>query len=307
MHLDLKPANIFITFEGVLKIGDFGLASRWPAGNDVDGEGDREYISPEILSQGRVDKPADVFALGLMALEIAGNFFLPDNGDQWQRLRSGNLSDIPSLTWSMDSRLSRDENGDPVGMLWEDEDEDQHFGDEAPDGIIGKHGLRHDRSRGAHWHMAPPQDHRRHGGLFHPSSSPSPRNDNSNLFLTPHKPSSPAIRTTPPAPTVNTAASRNELSAPPPFMRNPTDPHSLDHLVEWMLSPDPDVRPTITQVLGSYGLGWVAARRRAGATVYEGNWGPKVAGEEEFGLEEDHGQELDEEKQHGEDVEMEDV
>lgn len=195
IHLDLKPANVFIAFNGSLKIGDFGLASPWPAPKDIDGEGDREYISPEAL-HGRFDKPSDVFAIGLMTLEIAGNFFLPDNGEQWQRLRSGNLSDIPSLTWSTESQLDRDENGDPVE------------GDSPTHALI------------AHGHNPL--------GLQHP----------------------------------------------PSFMQDYKDSNSLDHLVEWMLCPNPDERPTAEQVYLSEPLQWISHRRRAGATIYEGNWGP---------------------------------
>jgi mitosis inhibitor protein kinase SWE1 len=222
IHLDLKPANMFIGFDGCLKIGDFGLASSWPAPKDIDGEGDREYISPEVL-HGRFDKPADVFAVGLITLEIAGNFFLPDNGDQWQRLRSGNLSDIPSLTWSSDSKLERDENGDPI-----EEDSPTRLSSSG-------HG-------------------RRHIGL----------------------------------------------EQPPTFMRTDNDPNSLDRLVEWMLLPNPDERPTMEQVYLAEPIQWVATRRRAGATVFEGNWGPADhAVEPRYGFLSSDG--------HSVDVEMSDV
>ena len=70
-------------------------------------------IGPEILL-GQYDKPADVFALGLIMLEIAGNVQLPDNGPTWQRLRSGDMSDVPSLSWSTGSTIIRDATGIPI-------------------------------------------------------------------------------------------------------------------------------------------------------------------------------------------------
>lgn len=97
MHLDLKPANVLITHEGILKIGDFGLATEWPAAKGIDHEGDREYIGPEIM-KGIFDKPADIFSLGLIALEMAGNVQLPENGPIWMALRRGDMSQTPILT-----------------------------------------------------------------------------------------------------------------------------------------------------------------------------------------------------------------
>lgn len=232
IHLDLKPANVLITFSGSLKIADFGMATSWPAQPGVDGEGDREYIGPEIL-QGNYDKPADVFALGLIMLEIAGNVLLPDNGPSWQKLRSGDLTDVPSLTWSSDSTVPRDITGIPIvgddnDILMENcaSDDDFEPGYESP--TSRKRSLR--------------------------GSGRSLSHDPGNLF--------------------GGSSRGGELQRAPPFMTNMYHEHALDKIVRWMISPNPQDRPIIHQVLEVESVRWVASRRRAAATVYEGNWGP---------------------------------
>ncbi|QYS97444.1 Protein kinase domain-containing protein [Trichoderma simmonsii] len=120
MHLDMKPANILITFEGVLKIGDFGLAQAVSEDVRVDIEGDREYMAPEML-EGKADQSADIFSLGLMTLETAANVMLPDNGPTWVALRSGDLSEVPSLTWTPSSDVQRDALGNPADSASSDD------------------------------------------------------------------------------------------------------------------------------------------------------------------------------------------
>jgi mitosis inhibitor protein kinase SWE1 len=220
IHLDLKPANILITFEGVLKIADFGMAAPWPVEEGIEGEGDREYIGPEIL-MGRYDKPADIFSLGLIMFEIAGNVELPDNGLSWQKLRNGDMSDVPSLTWSADTTIFRDASGNPIS---EEPSFEELCASDFGDDTFGEFSFLGSRNS----------------------------NERKAVQL----------------------ARTGELHDPPSFMVDASHEQALDNIVRWMISPEPLDRPTADQVLETYGVQFIARRRRAGATIYEGNWGP---------------------------------
>jgi serine/threonine protein kinase len=73
VHRDLSPHNIFITFDGRVKIIDFGIARAEMFDNKTQigvAKGKIAYMSPEQLAAEKIDHRSDIFAVGILLYEM---------------------------------------------------------------------------------------------------------------------------------------------------------------------------------------------------------------------------------------------
>jgi serine/threonine-protein kinase len=74
VHRDMTPHNVFVTFEGQVKVLDFGIAKLGTSMIETQAgviKGKLRYMPPEQISGESIDRRADIYACGVMLWEAA--------------------------------------------------------------------------------------------------------------------------------------------------------------------------------------------------------------------------------------------
>jgi eukaryotic-like serine/threonine-protein kinase len=105
VHRDVNATNIFVTYDGEIKVIDFGLAkaanraSKTAAGVI---KGKVAYMSPEQAVGAPVDRRTDIFALGTTLWELACDRRLFKRSDDVETLRRVHAAEVPDATRLVD-------------------------------------------------------------------------------------------------------------------------------------------------------------------------------------------------------------
>ena len=104
VHRDLSPENIMISFDGDVKVLDFGIAraeGRAVVTRAGHVKGKTGYMAPEQAMGEKVDNRTDLYALALCMLElISGERRFPIDGDKFEEVRMARTwTPQPPSTW----------------------------------------------------------------------------------------------------------------------------------------------------------------------------------------------------------------
>ncbi|MDJ0623861.1 MAG: protein kinase, partial [Desulfocapsaceae bacterium] len=99
IHRDLTPHNVFVTYDGKVKIIDFGVARAELFDNRTKAgvvKGKVSYMSPEQLTEENVDQRSDIFSIGILLYEMLSGKRMYE-GDTATLIRKGMQVDYDRL------------------------------------------------------------------------------------------------------------------------------------------------------------------------------------------------------------------
>jgi hypothetical protein len=123
VHRDVSPANLMVSFDGVVKLCDFGIAKAAALGDQLTNPGQVKgkyaYMSPEQTTGVPLDGRSDVFSLAIVLWELLARKAIVPRGDAVEAMRAirdGRLTPIEvaapgtpgplaaAITWGLQTR-----------------------------------------------------------------------------------------------------------------------------------------------------------------------------------------------------------
>jgi serine/threonine protein kinase len=98
IHRDVSPQNLILTFAGLVKVLDFGIAKATGRKSETRTgmvKGKFSYMSPEQCLGMALDRRSDVFALGIVLFELATARRLFKRGNTYQTYTAITTADVP--------------------------------------------------------------------------------------------------------------------------------------------------------------------------------------------------------------------
>lgn len=81
IHRDIKDENIFVSDDGVFKLGDFGIAMKLSRnGRSVNMQGTPSFMAPEVYHNVKYDASVDIYSLGIVMYRLLNHgrmLFMP--------------------------------------------------------------------------------------------------------------------------------------------------------------------------------------------------------------------------------------
>jgi serine/threonine-protein kinase len=97
IHRDIKPHNVIVDPEGVIKVTDFGIARAGASQMTEEGAiiGTAQYLSPEQARGAPVDQTSDLYSTGIVLFELVTGE-VPFTGDSPVEIAMKHLAEVPT-------------------------------------------------------------------------------------------------------------------------------------------------------------------------------------------------------------------